>query len=305
MEGNAAYQQEIEQYTLDELVDIAEYIDRKKSPERFQMVVAEIMRRRGTFPTHANEPLQDDNNLSEEPLSIDDDNDLWGFHRRIMPRDLYPIWRIIVATMIAQAIGGSMISLLHLHHMTFLNMWFGAVVSAPVGFGVGLWWHLGARDPHSPLPTTLLGFLGVLVVGIALFGWLEFPRMRREMLLLQEAQQVTPAHIQQISLRGNRGTTMRAHITDREAIQGFVDATRDAQGYSPNHDQSTIGWLVTFEGQITYAYLCYVTPKHPAWAICRFIQSHDGNIENGYSVYGTFSSVRLRRWFKQYVAEIP
>jgi hypothetical protein len=47
MEEEIVYQQEIKQYSLDELMDVLHHIDRQKFPKRFQIVVEEIKKRKG------------------------------------------------------------------------------------------------------------------------------------------------------------------------------------------------------------------------------------------------------------------
>jgi hypothetical protein len=306
MMDDTLYQQEIQQYSLDELLDIVDHIDREQFPERFRLVVDEIRQRQATQSA-------DNNTGNIDPVDVDtthasihripdqeqiEGDEAWTFGRTITFKDLRPIWRIMVAIIVAQLLGGVIGIVLHFHHLTFYNFWYGAAFSAPVGFLIGLYWHMTQRSSSSSLPTTLLGFIGFLVVSIAVFGGVSLPRLLQEMRLLEETQQLNAAAIQRIVLTDEERQKTYVTIENQTEIDAFVDASRDAHGYAPNHDRPTVVWYVRIEGQTPYEYRCYVTTKYPNDVICRFIQSRERRI----SAYGCFSSTQLRPWFAHYLS---
>ncbi len=309
MMDNTSYRQDVQQYSLDELLDIVDHIDREQFPERFRIVIEEIRRRRTGQSADKNTGnvarvdngtghAQVHDRLNQEQTSAHESHEPWTFGRTMTFSDLRPLWRIIVSIMLAQLIGGVIGVLMPFHHLTFYNFWYGAALCAPVGFLLGLYWHVRQRPSSSPLPTTLLVFIGFLVVSIAVFGGLSRPRLRREMRLLEETQQLNAAAIQRIVLADADQRTRYATIDNQVAIQAFVAASRDAHGYAPNHDQPTVLWYVRIEGQNPYEYRCYVTAKYPNDVICRFIRTRDQRM----SAYGCFSSTLLRSWFAQYLS---
>lgn len=296
------YQQKVKQYALHELFDIVEHIDQKQFPERYRMVVEEIHQRQTELAGahHISGRISGDretaktttNQIQEQAVEENTINAPWTLSRRITCNDLRPIWRIIVAIVLAQLVGGGVGLCIHFHHFPFYNLWYGAALSMPVGFFIGLVWYLRHRPLRMPVPTTLIGFIGFLVMSIAVMGGVFLPRLLKEMRLLQETQQLQAAAIHRIVLTD--ADHPPAVTVDQQAeIQTFVTAVHDAQGYAPNHDLAIREWFVRIDGETSYEYRCYITEKLSHDVVCSFIQRQG----NSTAFYGDFSSRGLRTWF--------
>jgi hypothetical protein len=208
------------------------------------------------------------------------------------------IWRILVCVAVAQGIGSLLVRAYSVEPFQFSDFWLGGAVASPVGFVLGLAWHLSKSSRRKTTPVILTVCLGLFtfVVGtIALFETL--PSMRIEVNLLQDLKQLEASHITSISIfEDDFGKKKLVALNDRETINDFVSACRDAQGYSPSHDRHGSEWFLELHGASWSQFRFYTNPKYPELVIGNFV-AKEGNKDWSYG-YGYFSSKRLREWFE-------
>ena len=72
--------------------------------------------------------------------------------RSLVPGTRGSVWRIVLAMVVFDAIGGTVGVLVSFHHSTFMNGWLGGALSMPAGFAVGLWWQLAGRERRKETP---------------------------------------------------------------------------------------------------------------------------------------------------------
>lgn len=85
-----------------------------------------------------------------------------------------PIWRILLVVLIAQIIGMAFGVLSNYFGHLFLNIWYGGVYASPVGFILGLLWHIQAVPngySRDRLVIILVGFVAIL---LPLFGFFTY-----------------------------------------------------------------------------------------------------------------------------------
>jgi len=87
-------------------------------------------------------------------------------------------------------------------------------------------------------------------------------------------------------------------LIDQKTLDEFVEAVKDAAGYSPNHPSYVTSWdLVLDTGAEPMELVCHYEAAHPADVVADFVRK-EGNM-TAYS--GTCKSRNLKAWFKNNV----
>lgn len=212
--------------------------------------------------------------------------------------DLKRVWRILLALIVCQGLGGVMGLLIHFHHSGFSNYWIGGALATPVGFVVGLCWQVGRAEQRAATPIGLTLFLGLLAAFVGGFAFLvELPRMRREMRRLPELRALDARDIGQISVFDRYGEKQLLLIDDPAVISDFAQACRDVEGNSPSHPRYTASWYVVISGPKCYELEFHFEAGRPREVVGYFVRK-EGNTT---WFFGSFASRQLRVWFREHV----
>lgn len=212
--------------------------------------------------------------------------------------DLKRVWRIVLAVIVCQELGGVIGLLIHFHHSGFSNYWIGGALATPLGFVVGLCWQVGRAERRAATPiglTLFLGFLAAFVGGFALV--VVFPRMREEMRRLAELRALHAGDIGQISVFDRYGKRQLVLIADPAVISDFAEACRDVEGDSPSHPRYTASWYVVIDGRERHEFEFHFEAERPREVVGYFVRK-EGNTTR---FSGSFASKLLRAWFNEHV----
>ena len=214
-----------------------------------------------------------------------------------MLTDLKSVWRIIVAVLLCQLVGGAITLALSMHHFWFMNLWLGGAAGTLPGFALGVVWQLKSIAPDRRWigVASFLGFLAIAIAGMA-FG-VALPQMRREMADLIAIGLLQAESLQQIEVFDRYGNKRIATITDPESLTGFAKGIADAVGHSPNHPRYTRSWYAVVDGTTRHEFELHLNPRFPQSVIGYFVLK-SGNTT---SYHGTFESKGLRPWVETHL----
>jgi hypothetical protein len=211
---------------------------------------------------------------------------------------LVPVWRILAAVAALQLLGSGVALLIGFHYSAFMNFWLGGCLATPLGFFVGLLWHLSEPQRRRGTRVEVVVFLGVIAVGLgaaALVG--SLPEMAKEMTSLGALQTLPDGAIERISVYDRYGETLLLQIDDKTALSGFVLACRNAKGYLPNHPVYAESWYLVLQGEQRVELECHYQQGDPDEVVGYFVRK----TRNSTSYFGTFISRDLRPWFQQHI----
>lgn len=214
--------------------------------------------------------------------------------------DLKPIWRVVVGIIICQILGGAMGLLIGAHHSGFSNFWLGGAIGSPVGFILGIGWHLLTAEGRAktPLGTTL--FLGVLAFALGAAACFQvLPHMRGEMQRLRAIKALDASKISSVSVFDRYGESRIAEFSSPSTIREFALSCRDAEGYSPNHPHYVASWYIVIAGTDPSEIECHYEAGRGQMVVGYFVAKSGTTTR----YYGTFSSRNLRKWFEKHLRE--
>jgi len=211
--------------------------------------------------------------------------------------DLKSVWRIIVAVLLCQLVGGAISLVISMHHFWFMNLWLGGAAGTLPGFILGVVWQL--KSPTSDRGwigiACVLGLIAIAITGMA-FG-VALPQMRSEMENLTAISQLQAESLQLIEVFDRYGDKRIARITNPESLAAFASGVSDAVGHSPNHPRYTESWHVVVEGTTQHQFDLHLNPGFPQ-SVIGYIVVKSGNT----TVYhGTFESKGLRPWVETHL----
>ena len=174
----------------------------------------------------------------------------------------------------------------------------GGAVATPIGFLVGLFWHIKSEketDVKSYRTVVFLGLIAFLIGGMAVF--FEIPRSMKEMELLESFKKLDSSNVKQILVFDRYGEQLIKKITEPKVIKEFTTSSIDTKGYSPNHPQYDSTWYVVVDSDVQSELECHYQKGLSSTLIGTFVEK-DGL---SWKVYGSFSNSKLRNWFEKYV----
>lgn len=87
-------------------------------------------------------------------------------------RLLKVLWRVIAAMLLAEIAGMIIAFVIEPYKILFLNLWYGAVYAAPVGYLLGLIWLKIAEPRRISKERIPLAILGFMLIFTTLGGYL-------------------------------------------------------------------------------------------------------------------------------------
>jgi len=84
-----------------------------------------------------------------------------------------PVWRILLMVVLVQLAGSVFAAFNRLTGELFFDIWYGGVVITPVGFVLGLGWHLTAVKNGFSLHKPIILFLGLLSLLLPMFAMIS------------------------------------------------------------------------------------------------------------------------------------
>ncbi len=214
-------------------------------------------------------------------------------------RHLAPIWRVLLATVAFQLLGGVTGVLVGLHHSVFENSSLGAGIATPIGFVVGLLWQLSRVERRKTTPRVLTIFIGLLAAWLgATTAFFDVPRARDEMRRLDHLRRLATSGINQILVFDRYGKEKLQTVRGEAALLSFVEACRDVAGNSPNHPTYTHSWYLVVVGQQALELECHYEAGRSEEVVGCFVRK-SGNTT---FYYGSFAGRRLRGWFEKFIA---
>ena len=206
--------------------------------------------------------------------------------------DIFRIWRLAIAIVLFEIIGGVLGVTVDYYHSWFMNMWIGGALGLLPGFLVGLaWHHLAAPDrARSVYAVWFVGGIGAYIFLAAIFD--AIPRMNEEMRRIADVSQLDTSEITQIEVFDKDGDTLLLSMTDPAVIAEFARSASDAKGYSPNHELYDRSWYLVVSGRTKREYELNVDSKYPEAVIGGFVSKTDNNTCH----FGSFISQNLREW---------
>jgi len=216
---------------------------------------------------------------------------------QITPRDLLQVWRILVAVVICQLVGGAISSVIAFHHFWFLNLWIGAAIGALPGVVIGAVWHFSGPEERreSARIAFFLSLIAVFVITMALA--VVLPHMRGEMRRLSGMSQLRDEAIDHIEVVDPSGGETVLTLSDPAVTAAFAEACSSAVGHSPNHPRYSHTWYVVVSGDTGHEFLLHLNPQFPESVIGSFVTKSG----NSMSRHGCFESRALRPWVEEHL----
>jgi hypothetical protein len=213
-----------------------------------------------------------------------------------MIEDLPKVWRILAGLIPIQILGSIVGLAIGYHHSGFDNLWMGGAVATPIGFIIGLIWHVRAHEEPKPYRTVIfMGFLALLL-GVAVIFY-EIPRSIQEMKYLETFQNMKSKNINQIVVYDEYGDKLVKKISDPTVLNEFKSACTFTNGNTPNHPLYTASWYVQILAGETIEIECHYQEGRPSLLIGYFVKK----VGSSTSFYGSFYNAKLRGWFEKYV----
>jgi hypothetical protein len=210
--------------------------------------------------------------------------------------DLPKIWRILLCIIPIQLIGSVIGVAIGFHYDNFYNFWVGGVVATPIGFILGVIWHVRVQDESKAYRTVI--FFGIIVTflgGILVFS--EIPRYIQEMRSLETFQNMASKDIDQIVIYDEHGRNVIKKIVDPKTLNEFKSACDVSRGFNQMPLHFTSSWYVQIFSDEIIELECHYEKERPSWLIGHFVK------KSGLSTsrIGGFYNTKLRGWFKNYV----
>lgn len=216
--------------------------------------------------------------------------------------DLHRVWRIVVAVVVCQLLGGAASLLIGVHHFWFMNFWLGAAIGTLPGFIVGAVWHFsGGADRRNSIGVAC--FIGLIAVFLSVVAvWEALPYMKKEMRALSSMSRLQEETIRQVDVFDGDafdrdGDKRILEVSDPAAITAFAQACSDVVGHSPNHPTYSHSWYVVVHANTTHEFELRLNPSFPRSVIGYFV-SESGNTRQ---YHGSFESHALRPWVEQHL----
>ena len=89
-----------------------------------------------------------------------------------------PVWRILLVIIFAQFIGMTVSILSNYFGHIFLNVWYGAAYALPIGFILGLLWHIQAVPNSYSTNRLVIILIGLISILLPLFGFFTYDTLR-------------------------------------------------------------------------------------------------------------------------------
>lgn len=212
--------------------------------------------------------------------------------------DLVKIWRLLLAVVICNLLGGLIGRLVGPHHSAFMNWWMGGALAGPVGFVIGWRWQRADDERWRTTPKGLVAFLGLLAAAVAAMCVVfAIPDAHETMRRLDRLTHLDASTVRRIEVYDRYGSKLIRAVDEPALIREFTDACRDAEGHMPNHPRYTQYWYVVVEGDRRQEYMCHFERNRPTQLDGDFVHQQG----NTTTYYGSFTSVRLRSWFETHV----
>ena len=213
-----------------------------------------------------------------------------------MIEDLPKVWRIL-AVLIPFQIFGSIFGLaIGYHHSGFDNAWMGGAVATPLGYIVGLIWHIKAQTEQKAYRTVI--FFGILAIFLGAFAvFFEIPRSMQEMKNIESFQKLGSKKINQIIIFDEYGEKIVKKINDPIALNEFKSACAVTKGNMPNHPHYTSSWYIQVVADTKVELECHYQEGRPSMLIGYFVRKEGSSTY----FYGSFYNTLLRKWFGKYV----
>ena len=85
-----------------------------------------------------------------------------------------PVWRVLLAIVVAQLIGMGLGLQRNITGHPFFNLWYGGAYASPIGFALGLLWHVRAVPNGFAANRSILLILGAMSLGLPIFGLITY-----------------------------------------------------------------------------------------------------------------------------------
>lgn len=211
-------------------------------------------------------------------------------------QDLPKVKRITTSVIVCQIFGAIAGWFVNYHYSSFTNEWVGGALATPVGYFVGLWWHLTAKQNDRAIGTTV--FLGIIAVGIGAFAALfALPESIREMDNLNRVRILNPRKIEKISIYDKYGEKHLMDLREPQIISAFTAACRDIQGDDSSRPAYSASWYLIIYGETKIELECHYQNDGTGKVMGHFVKKGNKSTR----VYGRFNSLKLREWFEKNV----
>ena len=184
------------------------------------------------------------------------------------------------------------------YHDTFTKVWLGLAFGLFFGaFGSVAWSLIRYSRPPAPWSRLRLPLIGAALFGaFAIWG---LTRATGEMKRISDLRSLDAAAIGEIRISTEMGDRLLETIDDPEAIDRFVRACREVEGYTPNHPHYTDTWLVQVIGPTPVELHCNFERRHPDAVVVSFVTVRGNTVW----YHGDAISRDLRPWFEEYVVQ--
>jgi hypothetical protein len=213
--------------------------------------------------------------------------------------DLKGVWRIILAVVVCELLGGLISMAIGFHHFWFMNLWLGGAIGSLPGFVIGAIWQFSGPSGRrgSAGVAWFGGLLALAIAGIAC--GVVFPLMRMHVTQLSALAHLRDESIHSIVVFDRYGDTRLVSLSDQKALLAFAEACVDGVGHTPNHPTYSDSWYVVVSGNSRHEFELHLDPKFPSSVIGDFVLK-SGNTT---TYQGAFESHGLRSWIEKYVMQ--
>jgi riboflavin transporter FmnP len=220
--------------------------------------------------------------------------------KNITLKDLIPIWRVIIAIILTQILGGFIGYCVKPYHIMFINIWIGGAFGTFTGFLVGAIWHFSKKKRRVNLIVLpFLGFVGLTTLMVTLFSvFVAIPHFAEEAKRIGMMKILSKKMINKIDVYNRDGKSLLKTIIEKEILSQFASNCKDTEGYAPNHPKYSQSWylIVYTEGE-NLELDFHVMQKDNSTIYGRFVYRKPGYMKS----FGSFKSQNLRKWFDKYI----
>lgn len=84
-----------------------------------------------------------------------------------------PVWRILLTVVLVQLAGSAIAMHYHATGELFFDLWYGGVIVTPIGYIIGLVWHLIAEKNAFARHKQIILLLGLLSLLLPMFAMIS------------------------------------------------------------------------------------------------------------------------------------
>ena len=211
--------------------------------------------------------------------------------------DTLQVWRIFVASIAFQIVGGVIGVAYDYHYFGFINAWLGMMVAIIPGLAIGTIWHR-SKAAGNPESDRLIRFLWAVGLSVCIVGaGTGVPHWRTEMRNLADISKLPQKGILQIDVLDGDARKKMLAISDPSTVASFTRSIADAIGHPANHMQVTHSWYLIASGSTKHEFRLFLDSRFPERVFGNFVVRSDNTISNR----GSFQSYALRPWVEKHL----